>query len=161
MFERDVVIFKHQVQQNRSIIRIMLNYAEYKNKYLNELRIVGDESKSEEDSLLLYAQYIGDKLEHNSLLVKNSGGIENNIQVEALKMDIGQFNAQYCADILDADRVFMVRNDDFGFTFVGANGKQGEWYNKLASILWAVVFKQDENIFGDVLLIRNDDFVDN
>ena len=139
----------------------MLNYAEYKNKYLNELRMVGDESKSEEDSLLLYAQYIGDKLEHNSLLVKNGGGIENNIQVEALKMDIGQFNAQYCADVLDADRLFMVRNEDFGFTFVGANGKQGEWHNKLASILWAVVFKQDENIFGDVLLIRNDDFVDN
>jgi len=134
----------------------MLNYLEFKNQYSKDLKVIDVEN--DDDWLVSYARYVDASLEHYSLIVRHCGGKEDNITVDVVSLEIGKFNALYCSDLLKADRVFIVKSEDFGFTFVGANGKQGEWFNRLGSFLWALVFEQNDNIFGDILLIRNEDF---
>jgi len=122
--------------------------------------MIADDIEVDTNILLLYARYMGDLLNDHSLLVRHCGGDKDNIRVEALRLDIGRFNAQSCTNLLDADRIFIVKNDEFGFTFVAANGKHSEWYNRLGTLMWSLVFGQEDNIYGDVLLIKNEDFAD-
>lgn len=136
----------------------MVKYDEFVKKHYKD--VVGLNSESGKDDLMVgtYAKYIINELDSVAIKISSCGGDVKKIDVEGVVIEVGKFGALHCCNLLDAENIFVVENQDLGYSMIGANGKDGGLYNKVATYIWCGVFGQENMLYGDILLIKSSEF---
>jgi len=136
----------------------MLKYHDFKRTHLKDITGFSDDPKGYDVLVAFYAKYIVNEAQGRTIRINACGGVAENIAVELIELDIGKFSALHCCNLLSAENIFVVENEDLGYSMIGANGKENEPYNKVATYIWCGLYKQKEMLYGDILMIKSGEF---